>query len=412
MRILWLSNITLPELSIHLGQKAYFGGGWLSSLAKEIKNYVSLGIVSVAESERKVELNDITYYQVKSINSISWGKILEDFKPDIIHLHGTEYPYSLTAAENSGKTPIVVSIQGLVSIYSRFALGGLTSKEIISNLTLKDILKNSSPWAIQQSQKERGESERKLISKTKYIAGRTSWDKSHAVAINPNVKYFVCGEILRDSFYNGKWEYKKATPFTIFCCNSSVPLKGTHQIIEALPLIKKRFPNVTLRIAGKNVVGKLSMKERLKLSGYDNYLRNLISKLGLSDNITFLGHLNEEEMKREFLNCNVFVLGSSIENSPNSLGEAQLLGVPVIASYVGGTCDMMPDGLQDYLYRFEEIEMLSNKVCQIFEASQSWSHIQEFEITTASQRHSKEKVREQTLEMYKEIISRENKETI
>lgn len=194
MRILWLSNITLPELSIHLGQKAYFGGGWLSSLAKEIKNYVSLGIVSVAESERKVELNDITYYQVKSINSISWGKILEDFKPDIIHLHGTEYPYSLTAAENSGKTPIVVSIQGLVSIYSRFALGGLTSKEIISNLTLKDILKNSSPWAIQQSQKERGESERKLISKTKYIAGRTSWDKSHAVAINPNVKYFVCGK--------------------------------------------------------------------------------------------------------------------------------------------------------------------------------------------------------------------------
>ena len=108
----------------------------------------------------------------------------------------------------------------------------------------------------------------------------------------------------------------------------------------------------------------------------------------------------------------MFVLGSSIENSPNSLGEAQLLGVPVIASYVGGTCDMMPDGLQDYLYRFEEIEMLSNKVCQIFEAPQSWSHIQEFEITTASQRHSKEKVREQTLEMYKEIISRENKETI
>ena len=56
---------------------------------------------------------------------------------------------------------------------------------------------------------------------------------------------------------------------------------------------------------------------------------------------------------------------SAIENSPNSLGEAQLLGVPCIAAYVGGVPDMMR-GCEDNMYRFEEAEMLAEKICETF----------------------------------------------
>ena len=56
----------------------------------------------------------------------------------------------------------------------------------------------------------------------------------------------------------------------------------------------------------------------------------------LEDKVSFLGPLNAEQMKAEYLRSNVFLCPSSIENSPNSLGEAQMLGVPCVASYVGG----------------------------------------------------------------------------
>ena len=57
----------------------------------------------------------------------------------------------------------------------------------------------------------------------------------------------------------------------------------------------------------------------------------------------------------------------SIENSPNSVGEAQLLGTPLVASYTGGTMDMVSNGETGYLYRFEEIQLLAMRVCEIFE---------------------------------------------
>ncbi len=60
--------------------------------------------------------------------------------------------------------------------------------------------------------------------------------------------------------------------------------------------------------------------------------------------IHFLGSLDAEKMKQAYLDANVFVLPSTIENSPNSLGEAMLLGVPCVAADVGGVTDLLHAG--------------------------------------------------------------------
>ena len=62
-----------------------------------------------------------------------------------------------------------------------------------------------------------------------------------------------------------------------------------------------------------------------------------------------MDHLSAEEMKQAYLDANVFVLPSVMENSPNSLGEAMLLGVPCVASDVGGVKDMMADGAEGWI---------------------------------------------------------------
>ncbi len=337
-----------------------------------------------------------------------WGKILDDFKPDLIHFHGTEYPHTLKIYYLSKGIPCVASIQGLISVYARYALGGMNYKEILYKMTLKDVLLKSGPLNIQRGQCMRGKSERKLISKLKYVIGRTEWDSNHSFAMNPSIQYYKCNEVIRSNFYDGEWNPENMVQHTVFCCNSSVPLKGVHQLLKALYIVKRTFPNVRLRIVGKNILGKLSVKDRLRMSGYDKYLRALIYKLGLENNVIFLGALNADSMKKEFLKTNVFVLPSAIENSPNSLAEAQLLGVPIVASYVGGVPDMMPYPLSDYLYRFEEIEMLAQKILKVF-CQKEWTGYINYVRQIAQKRHNKEQIKIDMITIYEDILRKERK---
>ena len=48
-------------------------------------------------------------------------------------------------------------------------------------------------------------------------------------------------------------------------------------------------------------------------------------------------------MRQAYLDADVFVLPSYCENSPNSLGEAMLLGLPCVAARAGGIPDMMSE---------------------------------------------------------------------
>ena len=103
-------------------------------------------------------------------------------------------------------------------------------------------------------------------------------------------------------------------------------------------------------------------------------------------------------MKHEYLQSNLFICPSSIENSPNSLGEAQILGVPCLASYVGGVPDMMK-GNEDNLYRFEEVDMLAEKVCRVF----GNKGVQNLMIDQALERHDRLTNSVRQLEIYHKV---------
>ena len=411
MRVLWVSNILFDDVADALKLKRSVGGGWMQSLLQIVKADIDIGVVALSATSFSKVINGVQYYVISSVNEKTWKNILNDNKPDLIQLHGTEYPHTLQMQRLSTNIPCVASIQGLISIYARYSLGGMSNKDILRYMTLKDVLRKSGPWSIQRGQYKRGKSEQELIGNLKYVIGRTEWDYSHVLALNPSITYFKCNEAIRANFYEGEWNAGNMVPHTIFCCNSTVPLKGVHQLVKALVIVRKIFPNVKLRIVGKNILGKLSLKDWLRMSGYDRYLRTLIYKSGLENNVTFLGALNAESMKEEFLRTNVFVLPSAIENSPNSLAEAQLLGVPIVASYAGGVPDMMPYPLSDCLYRFEEIEMLAQKIITVF-CQKEWHEYVSCVKKIARQRHDKEKIRTTMIAIYEGILKRERKDEI
>ena len=111
--------------------------------------------------------------------------------------------------------------------------------------------------------------------------------------------------------------------------------------------------------------------------------------------------MNEEQICARYLSANVFICPSSIENSPNSLGEAQLLGVPCIASYVGGIPDMIPNKQCGSVYRFDEVVMLAAEICAIFK-QRDWDNSSMQEI--ARKRHDAQVNCNQMIGIYRTII--------
>ena len=101
--------------------------------------------------------------------------------------------------------------------------------------------------------------------------------------------------------------------------------------------VVKTNPDATLAVPGKSFL----TVDGLRRSSYQKYLADLTLRFGLEEKIEFLGSHTAQGMKEAFLEANVFVLPSTIENSPNSLGAAMLLGVPCEASAVGGVTTMM-----------------------------------------------------------------------
>lgn len=231
------------------------------------------------------------------------------------------------------------------------------------------------------------------------VCSSTLYQGIISVASIIDAKYYFCNETLREEFYDEtKWSYNGCIPHSIFVSQATYPIKGFHQLIKALPLILRRYPDAVVRVAGGNPTKCNGINGLLHYTGYGKYLRRLIEKDNLSDRIVFLGGLNAEQMKNEYLHCNVFVCPSSIENSPNSLGEAQILGVPCVASYVGGIPDMM-QGDDGNMYRFEEVEMMAEKICRVFAGNICKNNM----VGIAKERHNPQTNSLQLLNIYNEI---------
>lgn len=417
MKILWIVNTLFPVPCNYLGLEPPSFGGWMYSLAEAISNCsdinLTIATTHTCSDIEYIKEGNIQYVLLPCRNKIYydfdletyWSELVHSFSPDVIHIHGTEYAHGLSCMRALPHLNYVVSIQGLLSIYARYYYNGMTNKDVIKNITFRDIWRMDTIFHQKRNFRKRGEQEKEYIIRTKSVIGRTSWDYAHTKQINPKVNYFFCNEMLRESFYNAvKWDIENCNKFSIFLSQAGYPIKGLHQVLKAVHILKLEFPNIKVRIAGENILASENFIQKLRLSGYGKYIRNLIRINGLSDNVEFLGVLSEDDMRKEFLSANVFISPSSIENSPNSVGEAQLLGVPVIATFVGGTPDMVEHGISGLLYRFEEIEMLADQIRKLFNDDKLIKCLSVNGIKAAKIRHDKGLNLNQLIAIYSELI--------
>lgn len=367
----------MPPVCEDLGWKVPAVGGWMYSSLKRLKETPKCEIAVATiypGSEMLVRVIDGVKYFLLPLRGKSatrynshleqqWLMVQEEYQPEVVHIHGSEFPHGMAYIRACGPEGVVLSIQGLVSVCERYYLAGINPGDL--KISIRDRLLNNGLLSQQNDFFRRGKLEKELLQSLNHIIGRTDWDKSHSWAINPSAEYHYCGETLREPFYHNKWEYDKCEPHTIFVSQASYPIKGLHMLLEAMPLIRRSFPDVKIVAAGSDP----TKAPWWRIGQYGLYLKKMICRLGLDNHISFTGMLSEEEMCEAFMRANVFVCPSAIENSPNSLGEAQLLGMPYVATFAGGIPEIVNYN-PEVLCRFEETEMLAQKICKIFEAKE------------------------------------------
>ena len=389
MRVLWVCNIMLPAIARQLELPYSNREGWLSAmldrfLQEQHRNHITLGIAFPVSEEtgninRELFLGEEgsckCYGFIEDLNTPDQydsaiedriKNIIEDFNPDLVHIFGTEFPHALACVRAYRNAPrTLISIQGLVSECADVYMADLPAN-VQHKVTLRDFIKKDSLKQQQRKFRKRGMYEKEAIRLAGHIAGRTDFDREATAKINPDAHYYVLNETLRSCFYHDRWKRNECIPYSIFLSQGDYPLKGFHYLLQAMPAVLEQYPEAQIFVAGNNILKNATWQDRFKRCGYAQYLKKLIRVNRLKKKVTMLGNLDAEGMKEQYLKCHIFVCPSALENSPNSVGEAMLLGVPCVAADVGGIHNILLDGGDGLLYPKGSVEGLSEKILEIF----------------------------------------------
>lgn len=380
-KILWIVNSALGPL----GEKIYGRreqGAWMDALLNDFRNhkeYILLVATTAAVDKTiSIEENEVVYYALpstppniydenKKVNIESWKELIDRERPELIQIWGTEFTHGLCALRSSPQVPAVIYMQGYLGSIARYYFAGLSFEDIITNITFRDVIKRDSIFQQQKKYEKSKFKEKELLELAGNIISENKWCETNIKAIVPRIKNYVCPLSINRIFSEYKWDIEKAEIHSVVCTASGYPLKGLHMVLRAIALLKDAYPDIKLYVPGTKMVSEPNIEWQLRKRGYTKYIERLIKKLNIADNIIWTGELSQEELAQLYKKARVFVLSSSIENHSSSLKEAMMVGVPSIASEVGGIPEYINNMEDAILYRFEEYDIMAFYIRQVFE---------------------------------------------
>jgi len=144
-----------------------------------------------------------------------------------------------------------------------------------------------------------------------------------------------------------------ADKFIVFAIRHHVPKNGLKYLINAIPMVKEKIPNVVCVIGGD---GPLRPYHEL-----------FAKRLGVSDSVIFVGQIAQEELPSYYAACDVSVIPSVVEAFGLVTIEAMSCGKPVIGSKVGGIPDVIEDGVNGFLVEPKDPGAIAEKIIMLAE---------------------------------------------
>jgi len=419
MRILWFTN-TPSNAAQEFGYKT-FGGGWITSLEELIieSGEFELGICFFYHGENPMEIrkNNVVYYgipfkkesKLKKIISRHLNRpddedstyidvVLREFKPDLIHVFGTEQGYGRILMNKSKK--VLFHLQGLLGpITEVYFPPSFKKNNLLFASNLLSILKGYTYYHEYNKLKRWAAREQNIIKNFKYFSGRTGFDNNYIKLINPSASYFHCDELIRNEFYNKKWEFPNQI------VNNGVVVIGTTinpSLYKGLDLVYKTISLIN----GYKIQWKIfGVKEN---DMYSQIIRENSKQRNNKGDIRFYGQLSSIELIAQLQTCHLFVHPSYIDNSPNSVCEAMILGMPVITSSVGGIKTLVKDGETGVLFNPYDKYDLAGVLVNALSNYKLMIQLGENARKVALKRHKPETILKDLTNIYNEIFHDNN----
>lgn len=411
MRVLWVAPNGGRYNNDYKGS-----GGWVAALESAIVKYtpdIELGIVFISHKEKSDRTEgNVTYlpiYRKKECLIVRWfnhlffryGKTeqetnklilkkIESYKPDIVHIWGCESFY-IGIVEHL-KMPFVVHIQGIASavISSYFPIGFSKNDLKKSDGFINYFVLRRGGYFFYKYAEFRVQEELRLSKFVKNWMGRTDWDKRTIQTMSPESNHYYCDELMRDEFFSSKWDYHYDGTINIFTTVGENMYKGVEQILQVAEVLSFLSVNYSWRVCGLAPDSPIL-----------HYFERTLGIAATHQNLTFLGKISSSQVRDELLHSDVYVHTSHIENSCNSISEAMLLGVPVIAEYVGGNPSIVQDGgilVQPYSPR-----LMASYIMEVMDKERAL-RMSRVGYEISHQRHNPEQIAHSLRDIYNKII--------
>lgn len=410
MKVLWFSNSPAGAYE----DKVKGTGGWMVSLDKAVQNQVELHVAYLYPyKQASFQNGQTTYHPIYSGNIllkrflgnykknllVDYLRVINDVKPDIIHIHGSENTFH--SILDYVDIPVVLSVQGNLTVYAQKYLSGFHGKYLNfkrEKCTIKSIILGRKSYKDGWDFLRRMSIiEQKNLLQLKYVMGRTDWDYRITRILAPGSTYFVCNEALRDSFYSHVWHNPyQSGKLVIHTTNGDNYYKGFETLCQALHLLNVLGVDVEWRVAGvseDSAINRITKK----------YLKQNYPKKGLR----LMGSLDENGLVDSLMSSHLYVMPSHIENSPNNLCEAMILGMPCIATQAGGTASILKDKEEGFIIQDGDPWAMAGAIIEMINNPEQAIVLGQNARNRALQRHNRDTIVKTLLAIYEEIISKE-----
>lgn len=293
-----------------------------------------------------------TVYSKKNKEIMNYA--LETFKPDIVHvnLFQRHLTYSILEAVREHDIPIVYTAHDLQAVCpaSTMLSDGKICKQCLNSNKFKcfknKCIKNSRLKSLLSSIEATEYKNKKIYNWFDLIISPSDYVGEMIKKEGINTKIETIYNFVDTEKFNN--DNNSDEGYAFFFGRLSVE-KGILNLINAF----SRQNNGYLYIAGEG-------PEKENILKY-------IKENNLEDRIKLLGFLSQSEVKKYISNCS-FVVVPSIwyENCPYSILESLAMGKPVIGSKIGGIPELIVDGVNGYLFDYNDVDKLSSLISELF----------------------------------------------
>lgn len=348
MRILFLSPTNAGYCANNVRHN---GGGWVGALAAELsrRDDMKLGIAFEGAGAWNDCRSGISYFPITANASFKsrmvrrWDphaeerlllprvhRAIADFKPDIVHIFGSENAWGCIAGETD--IPCVIHLQGFLPAYDNAKYPPGISRRIGFDEWLCHPLRSYRKHWFDLVFRRRAAREIGIVKSCNNFFGRTDWDRDIVELYHPGARYWYCSEMLREEFYRaaGSWRHHERREMRLVSVLSTPTYKGHDLILKTADLLKRHT--------------EISFRWKV-FGGFDRkYWERQTGIVASEVNVDSGGVASAETLREELLDADVFVHPSYIDNSPNGVCEAQMLGMPVVAVNAGGVGSLIRNG--------------------------------------------------------------------